>query len=103
MNRHHLFQGHPEFDGPSAQRQPDRSSQQVHDDATETNSPSSQEHPRDSSIFLAACRIVASGYKAELSRGDDVVLLRAAYELLYRFLELQFAHNSPARRRNFEV
>jgi len=102
MNRHQLFAGYPEFDGSSAQRQSDSSSQQVQGDA-DKNQQLPQGHPRHSSIFLAACRIVASGYKAELSRGDDAVLLRAAYQLLYRFLELQFARNSPARRGVLEV
>jgi len=102
MNRHQFFQGHPEFDGSSAQRQSGSGSQQLHGDA-DRNRQSSQDHPRDSSIFLAACRIIASGYKAELSRGDDSVMLRAAYQLLYHFLELQFARNSPARRGVLEV
>lgn len=53
--------------------------------------------PEDSAILLAACRIVASGYKAEISRGqDDSLFVQAAYQLLHRFLEQQFARRSRA-------
>ena len=53
--------------------------------------------PEDSGILLAACRIVASGYKAEISRGqDDSLFVQAAYQLLHHFLEHQFKRSSRA-------
>jgi len=53
--------------------------------------------PEDFGILLAACRIVASGYKTEISRGlSDSLLVQAAYQLLRHFLERQFAGNSRA-------
>jgi hypothetical protein len=53
--------------------------------------------PEDSRILLAACRIVASGYKAEISRSqDDSLFVQAAYQLLHHFLEQQFARHSRA-------
>jgi hypothetical protein len=51
----------------------------------------------DSEILLTACRIVISGYKAEISRGQhDSLFVQAAYQLLHRFLERQFERNSRA-------
>jgi len=48
--------------------------------------------PEQTRIFLAACGIVISGYRAEISRGNGSSLyVRAAYELLYHFLQEQFA------------
>jgi hypothetical protein len=53
--------------------------------------------PEHSAILLAACRIVAGGYKAEISRGQaDSLLVQAAYQLLRHFLERQFAPPSRA-------
>jgi hypothetical protein len=53
--------------------------------------------PEDAGILDAACRILASGYKAELSRGEEGSLfVRAAHQLLHRFLERQFARHSRA-------
>src|SRR5579871_4146238 len=44
--------------------------------------------PEQAGIFLAACRIVISGYRAEISREEDSSLyVRAAYELLRHFLQ----------------
>lgn len=53
--------------------------------------------PEDTGVLRAACRIVASGYKAEISRGGGSLLVSAAYLLLHRFLEVQFARQ-PRRR-----
>jgi hypothetical protein len=53
--------------------------------------------PEDSAILLAACRILASGYKAQISRGQaDSLFVQAAYQLLRHFLERQFARRSRA-------
>lgn len=53
--------------------------------------------PEDSGIFLAACRIIISGYKVEISRsGNDSLFIRAAFELLHHFLESQFSRHSRA-------
>jgi hypothetical protein len=53
--------------------------------------------PENSEILLAACRIVISGYKAEISQGRrDSLFVQAAYQLLHRFLERQFAAHSSA-------
>jgi len=46
-----------------------------------------QDGRQDSGIFLAACRIVASGYKAEVSQGADSLFMSAAYQLLHGVLE----------------
>jgi hypothetical protein len=54
-------------------------------------------NPEDFGILLAACRIVASGYKTEISRGhNDSLFVQAGYQLLRHFLERQFAGNSRA-------
>lgn len=51
--------------------------------------------PEQAGIFLAACRIVISGYRTEISRERDSSLyVRAAYELLRHFLQEQFAAHS---------
>jgi len=53
--------------------------------------------PEDFGILLAACRIVASGYKAEISRGhNDSLFVQAAYQLLRHFLERQFTGSTRA-------
>jgi hypothetical protein len=53
--------------------------------------------PENSEILLAACRIVISGYKAEISRsGTGSLFVQAAYQLLHHFLERQFERNSRA-------
>jgi hypothetical protein len=53
--------------------------------------------PEDSAILLAACRIVASGYKAEISRSQaDSLFVQAAYQRLRHFLERHFKRNSRA-------
>jgi hypothetical protein len=55
--------------------------------------------PERTLIFLAACRIVISGYKAEISRTDgngNSLFVRAAYEVLHRFLEQEFSRPSRA-------
>jgi hypothetical protein len=58
---------------------------------------SAHDAPEDSAILLAACRIVAGGYKAEISRGQaDSLFVQAAYQLLRHFLERQFARRSHA-------
>lgn len=51
--------------------------------------------PEDSAILHAACRIVASGYKTEIARGqNDSLFVQAAYQLLRHFLERRFRRNS---------
>ena len=51
--------------------------------------------PEQAGIFLAACRIVISGYRAELEReSGNYLYVRAAYELLHHFLEEQFTPRS---------
>jgi hypothetical protein len=53
--------------------------------------------PKRNLIFLEACRIVIGGYKAEISRmGGNPLLVRAAYEVLRRFLEREFSRPSQA-------
>jgi len=53
--------------------------------------------PEDFGILLAACRIVASGYKTEISRGhNDSLFVQAAYQLLRHFLERQFSGSTRA-------
>ncbi len=53
---------------------------------------SNAQDPEQAGIFLAACRIVISGYRAEISRSDgNSLYVRAAYELLHHFLQEQFA------------
>lgn len=53
------------------------------------------EDPEQAGIFLAACRIVISGYRTELGREKGSCLyVRAAYELLHHFLEEQFTPRS---------
>ena len=53
------------------------------------------EDPEQAGIFLAACRIVISGYRTELAREKGSCLyVRAAYELLHHFLEEQFTPHS---------
>jgi hypothetical protein len=48
--------------------------------------------PEQAGIFLAACRMVISGYRTEIARADgNSLYVRAAYELLHHFLEEQFA------------
>jgi hypothetical protein len=57
----------------------------------------SHDDPEHSEILLAACRIVISGYKAEISHGQhDSLFVQAAYQLLHQFLERQFERNSRA-------
>ena len=59
--------------------------------------PSARNNPENSEILLAACRIVISGYRTEISRGQrDSVFVQAAYQLLHHFLESQFKRNSRA-------
>ena len=51
--------------------------------------------PEQAGIFLAACRMVISGYRAEIERDDtNSLYVRAAYELLRHFLEEQFSPHS---------
>jgi len=51
--------------------------------------------PEQAGIFLAACQIVISGYRAELVKEKGSSLyVRAAYELLHHFLEEQFTPHS---------
>ena len=53
--------------------------------------------PEQTRIFLAACGIVISGYRAEIARGNGSSLyVRAAYELLHHFLQEQFAPHTRA-------
>lgn len=63
----------------------------------DSESPRAHDDPENSEILLTACRIVISGYRTEISRGQrDSLFVQAAYQLLHHFLESQFKRNSRA-------